>query len=582
MGFRQMPIGPVMTLDQFSGAALDRPLSPWATFTGSAADMALQTPGLGTAIREVRTPELAKTPLAGGRGGVRWRDKTAAEIAAEGDTLYQDAEKFKTSPSYRPDIPFEKGMTESRARALADMYDISQVRQFYASKRPIAAFLGGVAGSALDPVNYIPIVGGLAGVAAVARVGRIAGRAFIGSTDAALNSAIFQTALSGEKAKFGDDVSWAAIGTNAAFAAMAGAVIGGAVGGYSKFRHWSVDRPQPDIPEAVRPVVPEPVRPVVTPEPVRPADLTMSGEATARQEPVRNIAIDQVLSRLETAAMRTKAAEVMNDAIDGMIHDGEVRLGERSQAHVAEMQAAIEKAQTPTLRDVTANWDAQGIANFVSERNGLITVSKIVVPDAKRGLGVGTAAMKQLTDYADATGQTIALTPSADFGGAKGRLETFYKGLGFAENKGRSRDLAISETFIRQPQKISTPATMPVLAIEPSLRTTANYSVPALDPVPEGLATATAKIDANVKAKPDPAKSAFTGTSAKIKRSTTGPEAKAEPEDPLLAKDGGWRDDTVTVTVNGKSAIVKAGPAVDMLTSRMKTVTNLLECIRAS
>lgn len=102
-----------------------------------------------------------------------------------------------------------------------------------------------------------------------------------------------------------------------------------------------------------------------------------------------------------------------------------------------------------TLDDVRAAWDAAGIKNFISERGSRVNVAQIVVPQDARGAGTGTRAMQQLIDYADRTGKTVTLTPSADFGGTKSRLVEFYKRLGFVENKGRNRDPEISEAMYR-------------------------------------------------------------------------------------------------------------------------------------
>lgn len=104
------------------------------------------------------------------------------------------------------------------------------------------------------------------------------------------------------------------------------------------------------------------------------------------------------------------------------------------------------------LDSVREIWDAAGISNNMHEADGLITLSRIVVPEASRGQGVGTNAMKLLTQYADRTGQRIALTPSADFGGNKKRLEAFYKRFGFKPNKGRSKDFTVSEAMVREPR----------------------------------------------------------------------------------------------------------------------------------
>lgn len=111
--------------------------------------------------------------------------------------------------------------------------------------------------------------------------------------------------------------------------------------------------------------------------------------------------------------------------------------------------------QGATLADVTAQWDAAGIKNAVSERNGTITLSQIVVPQEARGAGQGSAAMQALVDYADRTGQRVVLSPSSDFGGSKKRLVEFYKRFGFVENKGRNKDFTTMESMIRAPQTLA-------------------------------------------------------------------------------------------------------------------------------
>lgn len=80
-----------------------------------------------------------------------------------------------------------------------------------------------------------------------------------------------------------------------------------------------------------------------------------------------------------------------------------------------------------------------------------VVLSRIVVPKAERGHGIGSQILQSLAALADAHGQWLALTPSSDFGGSKSRLTKFYRGFGFTPNTGRSRDLTISETMIRPP-----------------------------------------------------------------------------------------------------------------------------------
>ena len=112
----------------------------------------------------------------------------------------------------------------------------------------------------------------------------------------------------------------------------------------------------------------------------------------------------------------------------------------------------LEQRAARGLSDVTEAWDKKGIDHAVHESGDLITVSKIVVPKEARNQGIGSAAMRDLMAYADETGKKIALTPDVAFGGTKGRLEKFYKDLGFKKNAGRSRDFSTRETMLREPQ----------------------------------------------------------------------------------------------------------------------------------
>jgi GNAT superfamily N-acetyltransferase len=107
-------------------------------------------------------------------------------------------------------------------------------------------------------------------------------------------------------------------------------------------------------------------------------------------------------------------------------------------------------AQAGRLGDVVASIEGGGVSLSASERNGLITLHKIVVPEGERSGGKGSDAMQRLVEYADRTGQHVALSPSADFGGDKNRLTEFYKRFGFVENKGKSRAFSTSESMYRQ------------------------------------------------------------------------------------------------------------------------------------
>ena len=104
------------------------------------------------------------------------------------------------------------------------------------------------------------------------------------------------------------------------------------------------------------------------------------------------------------------------------------------------------------LQDIQNKFPDVGLD--VYENKGTINLSKIVVPKEMRSSGVGSSVMNDLVDYADSTGQKIALTPSSDFGGNVKRLKEFYKSFGFVENKGKNKDFSTRETMIRPPNII--------------------------------------------------------------------------------------------------------------------------------
>jgi predicted GNAT family acetyltransferase len=122
---------------------------------------------------------------------------------------------------------------------------------------------------------------------------------------------------------------------------------------------------------------------------------------------------------------------------------GEVVLGSaatRAAKNVDELRAVLAK-EHPSVK------------SWVSESAGRpLTVSKVIVPESERGRGIGTTFMRDVLDYADSNGKTVALTPDGSFGGNKAKLEAWYKSLGFSQNKGRKADHSISEKMYRLPE----------------------------------------------------------------------------------------------------------------------------------
>ncbi len=125
-------------------------------------------------------------------------------------------------------------------------------------------------------------------------------------------------------------------------------------------------------------------------------------------------------------------------------------------------------APLASLEHVRQSWSDRGLKHDITENGNTITVSRIVVPKEMREQGIGTAAMKELIDYADANGKRIVLSPSNDFGGTKSRLVKFYKGLDFVNNSGRNKDFTTRETMIREPKRLfeDSSAGAPIAALE--------------------------------------------------------------------------------------------------------------------
>lgn len=217
--------------------ALDQPLGIGSTLADQFVGGVLESYGLGTAVKDATIPQgdvdtspgLSDISLPGliYNTGQRLKSMTEPESPSLSD------EEYKQSPYYRGRIPWNDAMTEDRAAALAIMDDSRSVREYYAQKRPIASFFGNLAGQAMDPINYIPIAGPAVRAAAIAKAGRYGGRAVVSAGDAAANTALFGLATADERGRYGDDVSWEALTSEIASAALIGAAFGTVSGVFS-------------------------------------------------------------------------------------------------------------------------------------------------------------------------------------------------------------------------------------------------------------------------------------------------------------------------------------------------------------
>lgn len=77
------------------------------------------------------------------------------------------------------------------------------------------------------------------------------------------------------------------------------------------------------------------------------------------------------------------------------------------------------------------------------ETNNRIEVMQIYVPPNERNSGIGSDVFRQIQQYAQAIGKPIVLRPEPEKR-QKGKLDRFYKRLGFVHNKGRNIDYGLS------------------------------------------------------------------------------------------------------------------------------------------
>lgn len=292
--FISNPTGASLSDTDFVTSALDQPMSAGSTFWDQAKGGALESFGLGTAARSLSIPEAAPADDGGAVSGVLGAINRAIDpavlIRRAAGTTYDGSEpltkdQYETSPSFRKDIPYQQGMTPDRAAALAEMDDRRKVRDFYGQKRPVTSFIGNLAGSAIDPLNYIPVAGEAVVGANVARFGQVGGRAVSGAIDAAGNAALGALVTAPTRTELGDDTSWQSTVSQIAMAGL----IGGAFGAlHGKFG--------------------------------RDVSPTLKADAENRLATLNNVQTSRV---------------ALNDAIDGMINNSEVNLSPASSDMVA-------------------------------------------------------------------------------------------------------------------------------------------------------------------------------------------------------------------------------------------------------
>lgn len=223
-----------LTANDMMSDALNQPMGFLDTLTDQFKGGVLNSPLAGTAIRETMLPDRIERPP--GRH-LPMEDKALrAKQEADYENRLFAKKDYENSPYFRKDVPWDNGMTEERAAALAAQYDVGKVREYFASKRPYTAFVGGLAGFAVDPLNYIPVAGPLVKGAAVLRLGRIGGAMAAASADAISNVALGQALSYQERRSMGDHITWQSTVSELAMAGLVGAAFGGLHGTVDFYR----------------------------------------------------------------------------------------------------------------------------------------------------------------------------------------------------------------------------------------------------------------------------------------------------------------------------------------------------------
>lgn len=298
-----------------------RPFSPqdyWAVAEGvtppafdalgaGATEGAMTSFGLGTVVRDLMTPD----PVPQDEGRIMDRDLNAPRKRAALEMRQEQARQagggeldeagWKSSEFAREGLKWEPGMTRARAAALADLYDASRYRQYILSNAKGGAYAAGIAGqflgAAVDPINYVPVLGPATKAAAVAKFGRIGGSALVAGADAALNTAAAGLLTRDARATYGDDVSWTSFAIDVAMGAAIGGMFGAGVGAWERLRMNRQANTLPRVAEA-QGALNEAAGDIVAGRPVQLSDATIAAMRKTADELAPVLRREEVLATL--------------------------------------------------------------------------------------------------------------------------------------------------------------------------------------------------------------------------------------------------------------------------------------------
>lgn len=201
----------------------------------------------GQAIANLRVAgrdrgELATTPSGLTPAERRERAVAAARVDPERVQPFESEADWRASDAWRPGLEFDPSLSRAAMRTKARIFDENAVRRDVMQRRDAGVvdsalgFGAAMLGTALDPVNFVPIAGPAWRAAQIARFGSIGGRAVVGASEAAVGNALVSPLVLASQARFGDDVGVADVALDVAMGAAIGSLFGAGSGLYARWR----------------------------------------------------------------------------------------------------------------------------------------------------------------------------------------------------------------------------------------------------------------------------------------------------------------------------------------------------------
>ena len=281
----------------------------------------------GLAYKHLTAPPLATETIQNPYGrGFRHRYLSAEEVEAKGDVLYQTEQQYKLSDAYDPDVPWEKGMTRSRAKVLGDYASSTRARQIYSEARPVSSFLIALGAGVADPVNFIPIFG------TPAKLGLL-GRAGIRAIEGGVSNLAVDIATMHARQRLNiHDMSADQIAQDMAIGALLGPILGA---GFD-VGHYFWGRAPKQVPPPA-PKIEEPTAEVPAPSaPTPAAPATVTDRIGAEPYDLRQLKAD-----LESEQSIILSRAVLNDGIYQYLNGDPIVTSPMSQSIINQSSATV-------------------------------------------------------------------------------------------------------------------------------------------------------------------------------------------------------------------------------------------------